>query len=109
MSPITTHVLDLTVGNPAAGIPVTLEFCEEQTQSWIKIGLGSTDSGGRIHDLLPKDYLLKRGLYCLRFNTSRTSTFFPEVAVQFRITDACQHYHIPLLLTSFGYSTYRGS
>jgi 5-hydroxyisourate hydrolase len=108
MSPITTHVLDLTVGHPAAGIPVTLEFREEQAQSWIKIGLGSTDSDGRIHDLLPKDYLIKKGLYCLRFDTSVTSSFFPEVSVQFRVTDTHQHYHIPLLLTSFGYSTYRG-
>jgi 5-hydroxyisourate hydrolase len=109
MSPITTHVLDIATGRPAAGIAVSLEFSARANQSWVVIGRAKTDADGRVRDLLPGDRALEAGVYCLRFDASRESTFFPEIIVQFRVTDATQRYHIPLLLSPFGYSTYRGS
>jgi 5-hydroxyisourate hydrolase len=106
---ITTHVLDVSAGKPAAGIPVTLEFRAAATQPWVMIGDGDTDKDGRVFDLLPADHVLEMGLYRLRFDISGVSPFFPEVSIQFRVTDVRHHYHLPLLLSPFGYSTYRGS
>src|ERR1700737_4916451 len=106
MSPITTHVLDTATGQPGAGISVALEFL---SQDWSPLGSGVTDADGRIRALLPDAHVLSPGLYRLRFDTSGRSSFFPEVAICFRIEDAHQHYHVPLLLSPFGYSTYRGS
>jgi 5-hydroxyisourate hydrolase len=109
MSPITTHVLDTAAGRPAAGIGVTLEFFAEGQQSWTKLGQAKTDSDGRIRDLLPENHALMAGFYRLRFDTVAVSAFFPQVSIQFRIIDRAQHYHVPLLLSPYGYSTYRGS
>ena len=109
MSPITTHVLDTSAGKPAGGIGVTLEFFAQDQQSWMKLGQGKTDTDGRIRDLLPDNHSLAAGFYRLRFDTGAISAFFPQVSIQFRITDSRQHYHVPLLLSPYGYSTYRGS
>jgi 5-hydroxyisourate hydrolase len=103
MSPITTHVLDTAAGRPAAGIGVALEF---RTRT---LARGTTDADGRVRDLLPDGHLLEAGVYSLRFDTRAVSPFFPEVTIQFQIDDARQHYHVPLLLSPYGYSTYRGS
>lgn len=107
MSPITTHVLDTARGRPAAGIPVTLELASEG--DWIMVGSGTTNSDGRLTDLVPGGIRLVRGMYRLRFVTAACSTFYPRVEVTFAVEDTSEHYHIPLLLSPFGYSTYRGS
>ena len=114
MSAITTHVLDTSQGRPAAGVPVTLEL-EAAGGQWRTVGRGRTDEDGRLRSLLPPDFVFKEGVYRLTFDTSAyfdsrgQSAFYPEVSVVFMVQDAEQHYHVPLLLSPFGYSTYRGS
>lgn len=111
-SPITTHVLDTAKGRPAANISVLLEMQTEGT--WKEVGSGKTDSDGRVTDLLPEGSLQK-GIYRITFDTSGyfgtngTSGFYPYVPVIFETQSTDQHYHVPLLLSPFGYSTYRGS
>ena len=108
-SPITTHVLDTASGRPASGIPVLLE--KEQSGSWIEQGRGSTDSDGRIADLLPKNYSLAPGVFRITFELSdyfvkqARKSFYPHAAITFVVEDPAQHYHVPLLLSGFGYST----
>ncbi|HEY0080306.1 MAG TPA: hydroxyisourate hydrolase [Pyrinomonadaceae bacterium] len=114
MSAITTHVLDTARGRPADGVPVRLEL---QTAGgvWQLLGQGQTDRDGRLRDLLSDSDALTEGVYRLTFDTSAyfaarsTPGFYPEVSVVFVIHDAAQHYHVPLLLSPYGYSTYRGS
>jgi 5-hydroxyisourate hydrolase len=113
MSAITTHVLDTARGRPASGVPVVLEY--ESAGNWKEIGRGQTDADGRLKDLLPADFNLAAGTYRLTFDTSAyfsaqgAESFYPKVALTFIIKDAAQHYHVPLLLSPYGYSTYRGS
>lgn len=113
-SPITTHVLDTTKGIPAEGISVLLEFQSSQYE-WKNIANGTTNHDGRILDLLPESYILQNGTYRLTFDTGNyfkkihTETFYPYVQIVFTINDEKRHYHVPLLLNPFGYSTYRGS
>lgn len=108
---ITTHVLDAAAGRPAAGIAVTLE--QRTSGGWSQIAAGTTDADGRISDLGPDQ--LPSGAYRATFATSdyfaatNTPTFYPEVSVTFQIDEAQQHYHVPVLLSPFAYSTYRGS
>ena len=109
MSAITTHILDTAAGSPAAGIPVTLEMFAAVSRAWSVVGVSITDGDGRASDLLPANHPMQEGVYRLRFDTSLRSTFFPEVSIQFNVADTRQHYHVPLLLSPFGYSTYRGS
>lgn len=108
MSCITTHVLDISKGQPVVGMLVTLTSCDPESGKDIVIGQGRTDPDGRIHDLLDEGEKLTPGLYLLAFDTSAVSTFFPKVVIQIQITEAEHRYHIPLLLSPFGYSTYRG-
>jgi 5-hydroxyisourate hydrolase len=103
MSGITTHVLDIARGRPASGVPVRLEL--RDGDAWREIARGTTDDDGRLRTL-PS---INAGTYRLIFDTSGRSEFFPEVAIVFVVSDAAQHYHVPLLLSPFGYSTYRGS
>jgi 5-hydroxyisourate hydrolase len=105
MSAITTHVLDTARGRPAAGVPVKLEF--RQGSGWHAVGEGITDADGRCRTLLSG--ALTTGEYRITFDTSSHSAFYPSVSVHFAVTDATQHYHVPLLLSPYGYSTYRGS
>ena len=100
MSQVTTHVLDTTAGGPAEGIPVTLESDHGV------VARGTTDTDGRVGALGPDR--LEPGTYRLRFDTESLSRFFPEVTIAFTV-DSEPHYHVPLLLSSFGYTTYRGS
>lgn len=114
---ITTHVLDTSIGRPARGVPVELERQTESvfggTTSWELVGAGATDMDGRARDLASGS--VETGLYRLRFNTEQyfsannVKGFFPLVEITFHIDDGAQHYHVPLLLSPFGYSTYRGS
>jgi 5-hydroxyisourate hydrolase len=109
MSPITTHVLNTTTGGPAAGVSAVLDMLEPDGHTWKVLGLGVTDVDGRIRTLLADGHVLSPGLYRIRFDTSGQSQFFPEVIIEFRVDDPSQHYHVPLLLSPYGYSTYRGS
>ena len=114
MSTISTHVLDTSLGRPAAGVGVKLERVNADGGVTIA-GFGTTDDDGRLRDLLPAGQLLVRGDYRLRFDTgayfaaSGRETFYPSVSVEFRVTESTGHYHVPLLVSPFGYSTYRGS
>jgi 5-hydroxyisourate hydrolase len=114
MSPITTHVLDTARGRPAAGVAVILERVAGD-QVWTELGRGTTDTDGRLRDLLPADAALAGGVYRLRFGTGAyfrsqgVRGFFPEVQVTVELEPGTGHYHIPLLLSPYGYSTYRGS
>ena len=118
MSAISTHVLDIAGGRPAAGMDVRLEHVAAAGSD--EIATATTDSGGRITSLGPEQ--IEPGTYRLVFDTGRyfgrpsdstgTATpvpFFPEVAVTFTVADGGEHYHVPLLMSPFGYSTYRGS
>jgi len=113
MSAITTHILDTARGCPAAGVSVILEYMADQ--GWTEIASGSTNLDGRIPDLLPAEHELLAGIYKLTFNTHGyfsslpAEAFYPYVSVVFEIKNTAQHYHVPLLLSPFGYSTYRGS
>jgi 5-hydroxyisourate hydrolase len=113
MSGITTHVLDTSRGRPAEGVPATLEV--EAAGGWKLLGKGTTNSDGRITDLTSPETELTAGVYRLIFDTARyfagqqLDAFYPQVTIVFRIEDPSQHYHVPLLLSPFGYSTYRGS
>lgn len=114
MSRITTHVLDTALGRPAAGVPVTLERVPP-TGDTIVLGRGVTDSDGRLRDLAPPGAALHAGQYRITFDTGayfrsqELDAFYPTVNVVFAVTDTVAHYHVPLLLSPFGYSTYRGS
>jgi len=114
VSEITTHVLDTSRGRPASGVPVRLEL-ETADGSWKHIGKGTTDADGRVQDLLPSAFALHGGVYRLIFDTEtyfatqNIEGFYREVSIVFIIRDPAQHYHVPLLLSPFGYSTYRGS
>jgi 5-hydroxyisourate hydrolase len=132
VSTLSTHVLDAVSGTPAAGMRVVLERRPSGDASWLPIGGGSTDGDGRIRDLSPTP--LEPGTYRLTFDTDGCSAatggaatidgctaasspaaspvppsgFYPEVSIVFRVTEE-RHYHVPLLLSPFAYSTYRGS
>jgi 5-hydroxyisourate hydrolase len=114
MSAITTHVLDTARGCPAEGVRVALEQLDRAEQ-WRVVGRGTTDGNGRIRTLLAESVEPTPGLYRLLFDTRayfeghRVRAFFPHVLVTFEVSDAKAHYHVPLLLSPFGYSTYRGS
>ena len=108
MSAITTHVLDTSKGRPANGITAILEF--KTAEGWSELARGSTNADGRISDLLPKETKINPGVYRLTFEVgSYLQGFYPYVPIVFEIRDPAQRYHIPLLLSPFGYSTYRGS
>jgi 5-hydroxyisourate hydrolase len=113
MSGITTHVLDTSRGRPAQGVPVTLEI--EAAGVWELLGKGTTNADGRIPELVSTEATIAPGVYRLIFDTGKyfarhqSETFYPQVTIIFRLADAAQHYHVPLLLSPFGYSTYRGS
>ena len=113
MSQITTHVLDTAKGQPAAGIPITLHQSTGKDQ-WVKIANGVTNEDGRITNLIPVAQKLAPGIYRILFetknyfNSQKVNAFYPYVQVVFEIFDT-EHYHVPLLLNPFGYTTYRGT
>jgi 5-hydroxyisourate hydrolase len=114
MSPITTHVLDISRGRPAEGVALVL--CRQNSAgAWLELARGVTDADGRGSALLADDAALVPGTYQLRFATGpyfaalAAHSFYPEVQVTFQIDNVREHYHVPLLLSPYGYSTYRGS
>ena len=110
-SKVTTHVLDATAGRPAAGVVARLE--RQGGPAWDLVASGATDADGRIAEFGPADLAL--GVYQISFDTGAyfaglgMETFYPEVVIAFRIADPDAHYHVPLLLSPYAYSTYRGS
>jgi 5-hydroxyisourate hydrolase len=106
---ITTHVLDTTQGRPAAGIPVTLDVhaCGE---AWTELGKTVTDKDGRARALVASSTELQAGLYRLTFDVESYQVgFYPRIVIVFRVETPSEHYHVPVLLSKFGYTTYRGS
>lgn len=112
MSAITTHVLDLSGGRPAEGVAVRLE--RREGGGWVPVGERRTDADGRVRDFLVPG-ALTAGQWRLTFATGEwyaareVRTFLPEATITFEVFDAAQHHHVPLLLSPFGFSTYRGS
>ncbi len=115
-SPVTTHVLDTSRGRPAAGVRVTLAV-RRPSGDWADVGRGTTDADGRIRDLVPEGRALEAGTYQIIFDTrsyfaaAGVPAFYPVVPIVFEIGEAGkgEHYHVPLLLSPYGYSTYRGT
>jgi 5-hydroxyisourate hydrolase len=111
MSAITTHVLDVSRGSPAGGVPVTLEI--RSNDGWKMLGGGRTDPDGRAYELSGDE--IEAGIYRLTFDTAAyfaacgVDGFYPIAQVVFEVRDPSAHHHVPLLLSPFGYSTYRGS
>jgi 2-oxo-4-hydroxy-4-carboxy-5-ureidoimidazoline decarboxylase len=109
---VSTHVLDATTGQPAAGVAVRLD--RQDGPGWTPVGAGVTGADGRLRDWLPAG-AVRAGVHRLAFDTGgwfagqHRPTFYPEVVVVFSIADPAEHHHVPLLLSPFGYSTYRGS
>jgi 5-hydroxyisourate hydrolase len=107
---LSTHVLDATTGRPAAGVAIRLEH--RGPGGWSPAGGGQTDANGRLR---LDGATLEPGVYRITFGSGAyfeargTPSFYPEVTVTFAMTDQGQHYHVPLLLSPFAYSTYRGS
>lgn len=110
---ITTHVLDIAQGRPAVGVAIVLEA--RQANEWTPIGRGLSDAKGRL-STLTDGMTLAAGAYRLTFDLGAyhrgqgiEHPFFPEAQVAFHVHDASQHYHVPLVISPFGYSTYRGT
>ena len=108
---ITTHILDTSRGEPAAGLSVSLAM--HAGQGWTDVAAAAADGDGRVANLLPPGVTRVAGVYRLRFETADyfgrrgTASFYPHVDVVFTVDDE-GHYHVPLLLSPFGYATYRG-
>ena len=113
MKSISTHVLDITRGKPASGVPVTLEK-KGDDGAYATLHAGHTDADGRVKELVPEG-TLTTGTYRITFDTGsyfaaqKVLGFYPEASIAFTVRDADSHHHVPLLLSAFGYSTYRGS
>jgi 5-hydroxyisourate hydrolase len=112
MSQITTHVLDTSLGRPAGGVAVTLEI--QAGKGWQEISRGATDADGRLHHLLDPG-ALREATYRLTFeagayfNSRKIPGLYPTISIVFHVANKNDRYHIPLLLSPYGYSTYRGS
>ena len=112
-TPISTHVLNTASGKPASGVAVVLQY--QAGKNWEELGRGLTDLQGRATDLYQVKKPLQAGTYRLVYETGvyfkgqGTKTFFPQVEIIFEVEKTDEHYHVPLLLSPFGYSTYRGS
>ena len=113
MSHITTHVLDVSLGRPAANVSVLLE-AQSPSGNWTEAARGVTDVDGRLREWAAAK-TLPAGTYRLTFDTRayftgrKVLSLYPQIVIVFEVRDAEEHYHIPLLLSQFGYSTYRGS
>ena len=113
MTQITSHILDTSLGKPAQGVAITL--LQKQDEQWASLGTAATNNDGRVGDFTGSITALSEGIYKLSFNLNDyyeklgTDTFYPYAEVVFKIAGDGQHYHVPLLLNPFGYSTYRGS
>jgi len=113
MSTISTHILDTSRGGPANGVHVRLDF-QNLDESWSQVAEAWTDDDGRVKPFFSLRLFLTQN-YRLVFDTDayfsayNIECFYPQICVTFKIGDSPQHYHVPLLLSPYGYSTYRGS
>ena len=113
MSTLSSHALDTATGKPASKLPAVLSIQEDN--GWKELARSVTNEDGRIAWTPPSDDGFEAGIYQLRFDTSAyfkamdVNGFYPYVDVVFTITEGSEHYHVPLLISPFGYSTYRGS
>ncbi len=113
MTGISTHVLDLASGQPAEGVAVRLD--RHDGEAWQSVASGATNADGRLPDLLVHGPALVPGLWRLHFELAPYfrahggDGFFPEATLTFDVRDAARHHHVPLLLSPYGYTTYRGS
>jgi 5-hydroxyisourate hydrolase len=113
MSAITTHVLDTSIGKPAANVRIKLE--RKEGDKLVDIGGGATDADGRLRTLIPNGVRPQATVHRLTFLVGEyfaqrgVKSFFPSVEITFEITAPDEHHHVPLLISPFGYSTYRGS
>lgn len=113
MASLTTHVLDLRLGRPAAGVAVRLERMDA-SGGWHELANSATNEDGRVPDLVANG-ALKAGVHRLTFDVGtyfldqQIEFFYPQVCVEFIVSDATRRHHVPLLVSPFGYSTYRGS
>jgi 5-hydroxyisourate hydrolase len=113
MSGITTHVLDTMRGLPASGVSYTFDI-KDDAGGWRAVGRGATDADGRAKLLAPES-LVPAGVYRVTFDTGayfrawNVEGFYPEVVIVFEVRQASQHHHVPLLLSPYGFSSYRGS
>lgn len=112
-NPLSVHVLNLQDGLPSPAVNVTLD--KLSGSDWQQLNTGTTNEQGRITEFYPPGKTLEKGTYRVTFKTGEwfkqhgSSTFFPEVPVIFQVDGSVAHYHIPLLLSPYGYSTYRGN
>ncbi|ERS01092.1 hydroxyisourate hydrolase [Acinetobacter sp. COS3] len=112
-NPLSVHVLNLENGLPSAGVKVILE--KQEKDQWKELSKSTTNQQGRITALYPQDTPFEKGIYKVTFKTgewfqkNKQSSFFPEVPVIFSVDGKLEHYHIPLLISPYGYSTYRGN
>jgi 5-hydroxyisourate hydrolase len=113
MKRVSTHILDLTLGKPAGNVPVRLE--KQESSDWRVLSSQRTDADGRCPQLLPEGENLSPGPYRLVFDTAsyfaarRIAALYPVIEVTFDVSDGETQFHIPLLLSPNGYTTYRGS
>ena len=112
-NPLSVHVLNLQDGLPSSEVKVSLE--EQKNGKWVQLSQATTNEQGRIPALYPEGKKLEKGMYKVTFKTGdwfkahKQKSFFPEVPVIFEVGGSVEHYHIPLLLSPYGYSTYRGN
>lgn len=113
MGTLSVHILNQQTGVPSKDVDVTLE--KQQSTGWTMLATGKTDNDGRIKSLYPQDQDMQPGVYRVTFKTGdyfkseKLASFFPEVPVLFTVTKTNEKLHIPLLLSQYGYSTYKGS
>ncbi|KAM6981422.1 5-hydroxyisourate hydrolase [Aplochiton taeniatus] len=113
-SPLTTHVLNIGMGIPGSQLGISLHFLNPSAATWNLITTGTTNDDGRCPGLISRE-TFKSGTYKLRFETGQywekmgQTSFYPYVEIVFTITEPSQKFHVPLLLSRFSYSTYRGS
>jgi len=113
MTQITSHILDTSRGLPAQSVQITLT--QQQGDGWVRLGSAETNDDGRVSDFIGSNDVLPAGVYKLLFHISDyyqrlgIESFYPYAEIVFKIAGDGQHYHVPLLLNPFGYSTYRGS
>lgn len=112
MKSVSTHVLDIHRGRPAEGVPVVLD--RKEGTGFTRVREAKTDADGRVKELVPEGQLTA-GVYRITFDTGayfeaqQVEGFYPEASIVFQVRDAASHYHVPLLLSAHGFSTYRGS
>ncbi|MGF1926088.1 MAG: hydroxyisourate hydrolase [Bacteroidia bacterium] len=110
---LSSHILDVSTGLPAPNVTVKLEKLNQLTQMWVAIDQKKTDQNGRINDFL-EETKADKAIYRLTFliadyfKTKKTESFYPFIEVVFQIKDD-KHYHVPITLSPYGYSTYRGN